>query len=243
VFRNLPRELPLAEQLLVEVVTSGSKPNTAMRKTCAESARQLAKFAKLTTERIDRLVPQRSIKVVNPRDLPSDEEIVRARDGIEEPGWQYLFGLLAAYGFRPHELLTLDYSEYPEIRTAEHTKTGCRFVKPLYPEWAEDWKLGEVILPVRIRLKENDLKSNQKSGVRISNWFQRNIDFSAYNLRHAYAQRGIRLGIPDAALAYMMGHSLEIHTKVYRAWVDERVYLDGADRALQKSDRPLPPSV
>lgn len=243
-FGRLPEEKPLTEQLLVDLVVAHTKPNTPIRNVYVMAYSCLADFAKLPKcERLERLAKRVGQKTVNPRDLPSDELIAQIRNEIQHPGWQYIYGLLAAYGLRPHEVFFLNYENYPILETSDTGKTRKkRFVKPLYPEWAEEWKLEKVVMPIP-RARYSKETANHTLGARISDWFYRNIPFTAYNLRHAYAQRGIFLGIPDASLAYMMGHSLQMHTKVYRAWLDEQVYLQGADRALQRSDRPLPPQT
>lgn len=237
---KIPADYPLTEQLLVEWVTGNSSPGTAMRDTYARTGVQLAKFAKLPSwERLQRLTTTFNIKAINPRDLPTDNEILRIRGTIADPEWQHVYGILAAYGLRPHEIFFLDYSDYPTLQTAETTKTGRRLIKPLYPEWADEWGLGDAKMPHRLTYRKG--QANRLLGGKVTEWFRDRLTFSPYNLRHAYAQRGIKLGVPHDALAYMMGHSIKMHMSVYRAWIDEKLYIDVADRALQKSDRPLPP--
>jgi integrase len=47
------------------------------------------------------------------------------------------------------------------------------------------------------------------------------VGFSPYNLRHAYARRGYEQGFPPEFLPRSMGHSDDVHTKVYKAWLGE----------------------
>ena len=41
------------------------------------------------------------------------------------------------------------------------------------------------------------------------------IKFNAYDLRHVYALRTIKKGLKPAIASKLMGHSLQIHSRVY----------------------------
>ena len=71
---------------------------------------------------------------------------------LKNLGWRYVYGLLAAYGLRPHEVWFLDLAEFPLIRVRESTKTGSRAVLPLHERWAIEWRLDQVIYPKRVQL-------------------------------------------------------------------------------------------
>mgnify|MGYP001797521185 FL=1 len=44
------------------------------------------------------------------------------------------------------------------------------------------------------------------------------MSFTPYDLRHACAIRGHLQGIPIKAAANNLGHSIQMHTKVYQQW-------------------------
>lgn len=241
--KRLPTEKNLTEEVLLKWITGNTSPNTEIRRRYVNVALMLAKYSNLElSDRIKRLSTPKGVKPINPRDLPSDADIAQQWEAERGSGWQWIFGMLAAYGLRPHEVFKLDMAEFPIIRVGEDTKTGYRAVKPLYPEWAEQWGLHEVSYPIRGREKilKGEL-SNAKYGQLVKHHFYKKVPFPAYNLRHAYARRGIELEIPPDVLAKLMGHSLEVHLAVYRSWVGESVYLNLVDKALSRRDRSLPP--
>ncbi len=86
------------------------------------------------------------------RDIPTLEEIDSYYARLRSPQWRWVFGIIACYGIRPHEIFHLDCAlmqEYPPVlRVKEKTKTGSRLVYPL-PDAARvrDWKLDEPVLP------------------------------------------------------------------------------------------------
>jgi integrase len=147
---------------------------------------------------------------------------------------------MATYGLRNHEVFRLNFSAYPKVYV-ERGKTGKRLVLPLYPEWAEIWQLWDVKTPDIVNIEE---QANNKLGIKVSGWFYNNkAPFSAYNLRHCYARRCFEFGIAPDRAAKLMGHSLAIHLKTYRAWFDEEVYLKEYQRVISDINRPLPPGL
>ena len=74
----------------------------------------LAKFAGFQTD-FSALVGSYSPKRVAPRLLPSDEAIAVARLSITNEAWQWVFGVVACYGLRPHEAFHLNLSGFPVI--------------------------------------------------------------------------------------------------------------------------------
>ncbi|MGV2829901.1 hypothetical protein [Myxosarcina sp. GI1(2024)] len=88
---------------------------------------------------------------VNPREIPTDLEIEQWRGKIPNRcGWQYAFGLMAAYGLRNFELFYLDLESikkspgYLRIRVSKTKNQSERIVWCLYPEWWEMWELGNI---------------------------------------------------------------------------------------------------
>jgi integrase len=192
-----------------------------------------------------------SPKAVQPKDLPTDEEIVTQYKRLQSTSMRWLYGVMAAYGLRPHEPFHLDLKDFPKIRVGDHTKTGYRrrFVLPLYPEWAQEWQLWDRSLPDFAALKESsggkdaapEDYDNTHLTNRVSNRFRRrNIGFSPLYLRHAYAARNFRCGLSTAYGAKQMGHSVKVHETIYQAWVSEGIYEEIYDKQM-KGDRPKAP--
>ncbi len=162
-----------------------------------------------------------------PRRLPTDEEILTNFSKIPNPAWQFVYGVMATYGLRNHEVFFCDYSSLtsgdPEaaIAVLETTKTGEHAVWPFYPDWVEQFNLRDIRLPpLNTDLTQTTL---QRVGQQVSTQFRRyQIPFSPYDLRHAWAVRTIHMGLPDTVAARMMGHSVAIHNRTYHRWMTHR---------------------
>ncbi|XFA73098.1 site-specific integrase [Thermosynechococcaceae cyanobacterium Okahandja] len=161
------------------------------------------------------------------RQLPSDCDIVAAFNQIPHRGWQYVYGLMAAYGLRNHEVFFCDLAGLvngdPEgmIEVLSTTKTGAHYVWPFPPQWIDTFGLRSPQWP-RIN---TDLSTTtlQRIGQRVNQQFRRyGIPFRPYDLRHAWAVRTIHYGLPDTVAARMMGHSVAIHTRTYHRWLTLR---------------------
>ena len=161
------------------------------------------------------------------RQLPDDAAIARIHAGIPHPGWRFVFGLMATYGLRNHEVFYCDLSTLrdgdPEatVRVQEMTKTGEHEVWPFQPDWVEAFDLRRGELPqITTDLNETTL---QRVGQRVTQQFRRyGVPFAPYDLRHAWAVRTIHIGLPDAVAAKMMGHSISIHNRTYLQWITRR---------------------
>jgi len=182
-----------------------------------------------------------------PRQLPSDEEIVTVYHTIPNPAWRFVYGMMATYGLRNHEVFFCDYSRlrqgHPEatVDVLETTKTGDREVWPFYPEWVQQFQLTEVMLPdLTTDLSQTTL---QRIGQKVSSQLRRyGLPFAPYNLRHAWAVRTIHFGLPDTIAAQMMGHSVAIHTRTYHRWLTRRDQKQAVATALSHH-APQAPSI
>jgi integrase len=205
---------------------------------------KLARFAGLDAD-FSGMRGTYSSRAVNPRDLPSDEDIAYWFELIKNANWRYAYGLIAAFGLRPHETFFLDVSDLahggetvqvlPGLqRTRKHKP---RQIWALYPEWIDTFGLREGELPPVSGRKHSDF------GDRVSQYFHRDakLPFGAYDLRHCWAVRRILFGFPDALSAQQMGHSLAVHTETYQAWISQRTHQATQDR-IMRGDRPMAPS-
>ncbi|AFY57282.1 hypothetical protein Riv7116_4872 [Rivularia sp. PCC 7116] len=238
-FAEFADDRELSIDLMIEFA-SLSEPDTRSRKRVCDILGRLGKFAKLgNLEAIKELTGNYSPGTVSPRSLPTDKQIAQQRDKITSPGWQWIYGICAAYGLRPHEAFHVDMLDFPTARVSDETKTGERFIYPLYPEWAESWNLREIVLP---NLKSIEDSSNAKLGTKVSGFFYDfKIPFPPYNLRHCYARRCFEFGFTPDFGAKLMGHSVTTHCKTYRAWIDEATYLKVYETLVNKTGRPPVP--
>ncbi|MEG4441990.1 hypothetical protein QUB47_19115 [Microcoleus sp. AT9_B5] len=226
-FNQLPAGEPISSQVLLDAIAK-TTPNTRQRRRFCLAFRQLAQFAGIEFDLGD-LLGNYSPTKVQPRNLPTDEEIEDCFAKIENPHWRWVFGVLAAYGLRDHEAFYLDLSKFPIAQITEG-KTGYRQCWPLRPEWAEQWNLAEVKRPPVTGACHADF------GDRVCKFFARSpADFCAYDLRHAWAVRAIRFGLDSSLAAKQMGHSLFIHQQTYHLAINEREQQQAYDLLLARN--------
>ncbi|NEP16270.1 MAG: site-specific integrase [Leptolyngbya sp. SIO4C1] len=177
------------------------------------------------------------------RQLPSDEQIVAVYDQLQNPHWRFVYGVMATYGLRNHEVFFCDYARLSQpdgvIEVLETTKTGSHAVWPFYPEWVERFQLPQLSLPnIQTDLTRTTL---QRIGQQVTTQFRRyDIPFSPYDLRHAWAVRTILLGLPDTVAARMMGHSVQVHNRTYHRWITHRDQQAAVQAALSRNQQQAP---
>ncbi|MBM5815819.1 MAG: site-specific integrase [Cyanobacteria bacterium K_Offshore_surface_m2_239] len=177
------------------------------------------------------------------RPLPSDARILGVVEQIPNPRWRLVYGLMATYGLRNHEVFFCDFSALAPggdrvLRVLPTSKTGEHQVWPFQPEWVELFALDrlgrdpEGLPPVDTDLRRTSL---QRVGQRVSEQFRRyQLPLTPYDLRHAWAVRTIHIGLPDTVAARMMGHSVAIHTRTYHHWITRRDQQQAVDAALAR---------
>ena len=235
--------LKLGEALLLEILLS-YKENSRSRQQCGIALSAFARHLNLELpENWKKLQCGYGIQQSNFRKLPSDEEIVNSFHLIPNPKWRFVFGLMATYGLRNHEVFFSDLSCLKKdadkiLRVFPNTKTGEHQVWPFHPEWVSLFDLDKSthhsdLLPnIKTDLRDTTL---QHIGRRVSEQFKRyKISFTPYDLRHAWAIRTILIGLPNTVAAKMMGHSVSIHTKTYHHWITRRDQQLAVDSALSR---------
>ncbi|MCP9928142.1 site-specific integrase [Cyanobium sp. CH-040] len=177
------------------------------------------------------------------RRLPSDSQILQLLELIPSRAWRLVYGLMATYGLRNHEVFFCDLSALAPggdrvIRVLPATKTGEHQVWPFLPEWVEHFGLEalggmpDLLPPVCTDLGRTTL---QQVGRRVAEQFRRyGLPITPYDLRHAWAVRTIHIGLPDTVAARMMGHSVAIHTRTYHHWITRRDQQQAVDAALAR---------
>lgn len=161
---------------------------------------------------------------INPRDVPSDETILRKwialedelKGDVKREHWLWAYGMCAAFGLRPHELAKVDFvagTGGQRVRVSGRTKTGRRQVFACMAEWVERFEL-------------EDIKRPPQRPTCIANagaaFLGGRIDSNLYNLRHAYAIRLMRQGVTCSQAALLMGHSEKVHLQTYRRWISDK---------------------
>ncbi len=223
------------------------KQGSRSRKQCATSLSVLAKFLEIKLpEDWKSNSKGYGLNKAGFRDLPTDEAIERIWAKIPNKSWKFVFGLMATYGLRNHEVFFCDLSSLTSfgdkiIRVLPTTKTGEHQVWPFHPEWVEKFelsKLGEN--PELLPNINRDLKSTtlQNIGKKITDQFKRySLLIKPYDLRHAWAVRTIFYDLPDTVAARMMGHSVSLHTQTYHHWITKRDQQQAVNNALSKIKR------
>lgn len=241
-FKRLDPDAPLTLEILEDAINA-TKPDSRTRKRVCNAFGRLARLAGLE---IDFRAVQGSYSAtqVDPRSLPTDEEIANFWHKITNPGWKWVYGVIATFGLRPHEAFFLDVAD---LRAAGETITvldgGTRKRRPrqvwaYYPEWVDGFNLREKVLPQVTGERNSDY------GDRVTHYLRNRakMPFVPYDLRHCWARRAVVFGLPDALAAKQMGHSLTVHHQTYQAWIDERTHQQVHETLKARGDRPLPPS-
>jgi len=220
------------------------KEGSRSRKQCATSLSVLAKF-------LDIKLPEDwksnakgyGLTKASFRDLPSDELIEKLWERIPNKSWKFVFGLMATYGLRNHEVFFCDLTSLTNfgdkiIRVLPTTKTGEHQVWPFHPEWVEKFELlqlgnnSELLPNINKDFKTTTL---QNIGKKITDQFKRySLEIKPYDLRHAWAVRTIFYDLPDTVAARMMGHSVSLHTQTYHHWITKRDQQQAVNNALSK---------
>ena len=233
----LPPGLDLTAELLEEVAQS-KPPNTRSRQRIVQILTRLAKFADIPVD-LSAYQGDYSASRVQSRNIPSDEDISTARNGIVNPQWRLVYTRMAIYGLRDHEAwhCQIDSSSPHSCRVLSG-KTGPRDgVMPLYLEWATAWQpwIGE--LPV-----VNFQGDMRIYGERTARAFKRaGVPFTPYNLRHAYAIRAsVVFKFPVAVSARMMGHSPNVHLNTYNRWIASQHTLNTYKEIMTNSHHVAP---
>jgi integrase len=229
--------LSLAEAIYVTV--EATSPNTRSRQLCCTALGALADFLNIELPKdLKTYWGNYGSSRTQMRTLPSDAEILAAYEQIPSPTWRFVYGIMATYGLRNHEVFFCDYSALESgddtmIEVLETTKTGPHQVWPFHPDWVDRFDLRAIALPpINTDLRQTTL---QRIGQLVSTQFRRyDIPFSPYDLRHAWAVRTIHIGLPDTVAARMMGHSVAIHTRTYHRWITRRDQQAAVEAALRK---------
>ncbi len=241
-FAGLDKDAPLNVDSMIKILET-YPVNSAIRARRFTFFAAVLNIANVPDAERDRLRKHKGtygLSSVAPRYIPSDAEIEECRlrltedySGKRSKGFRMMlrcYDLMACYGLRNHECFFCEVESEPPYRLRVlEGKTGSRYpVLPIHREWAEQWK------PWR----EVKYNFGARSNVWFGNWLAKNfiyyqLPFPAYSLRHAYAIRArVFYRIPDTVSARMMGHSVEMHNKIYHQWISESQIQDIYELAM-----------
>ncbi len=233
-------DLPVTSENIIKIIKNITSPSS--RDQAIRVARVFSKIHEIEVDLKNLKLPV----VPNDRYIPSDIEIIEAFKKYKKKGentrirkdyrnsWKLhrlVFGLIATYGLRPREVFNQPDLEWflsdentDDIwKVHKSNKTGYREVLPFVPEWVELFELKNSEVIYLLKEKVAQINSfHQLSNLVQTNarWFRRilNLPFEPYDLRHACAIRAHIQGLPIKASADNLGHSVEMHTKVYQRW-------------------------
>lgn len=244
VLKNLPRTNPMTKTGLTRWIQAyAPEKNSRKRLRACMAIRVMARHGgglELDTSRIEG--DYQSIGP-DPRTIPSDELIVQTWQSLEHnPEWQWMYGAIATYGLRPHEALLLDYDQLKTGDPRLHIlggKTGERYAYPYYPEWFHDFALN------RPRLPPVDFnRSHILLGQSVTRYLStKRLGHAPMACRHAYAIRMMsEYDVKTSFAARWMGHSVEVHLRVYQHWIsaiqEQREFKRSLGRSETNAPRP-----
>ena len=218
-YNRLPQSDPLtAENILSALLTT--QENTRERQRSTGYFQRLAEYAGISINLSLYKGTYQTGRSEVPRELPRDKTIATLFRGIPNTSWRWVYGVIACLGVRPHEAFFLQPTDDPLIWNILDGKTGPHQTAALYPEWIEQWGLLKGQPPQLEYLNDDGTPDFQRYGAQVSHQFGKyEVPFGAYDLRHSFAVRCIKFGIPPSIAARMMGHSVAVHTATYQRWL------------------------
>jgi len=200
----------LCNELLLVKTVEGLPPNTDGRRDTAGVFAKVAKSLGIPPEKI-REAGKGKIKR-KPKYIPTDTEIEQLYGLIKLPHWRWMYGICATYGIRAHEIVEGKLLDDGTFEIQENTKSGYHIAWPIKESWIKRFNLTEVHRPPQ----------SLETITKVANdylWDRGPLPFTLGSLRHAYAIRCIGR-IPVEIAADCMGHTLEVHQRDYKRWLD-----------------------
>ncbi len=234
IFKNLPTDSKLTSKLVKDLIVERTQPDTRRRRGYCLSLRSLCRFAGLDLN-IDKLIGNYSPSSVNPRNLPSDQEIENFYLQIPDSSWRWYYGMVAAFGLRPSEVFYVDLEELaeePYVANVLDGKTGQRYAVAYHPSWVEKFELTTINRP-DINL---DRPASSLSMTADKYFFGLNIPFHLYDLRHCWAIRSAEYGLEASIASKGMGNSIDIYSKSYHRWMDKKIIVRAYSKTIDNSN-------
>lgn len=116
-------------------VALDSQPDSRKRKRSSRMLQRLAEFLNLEINL--RAYQGHYNQPDKARDLPSDELISTWRDKIPNQNWQWIFGMLATFGLRPHEAWFCELEDPLTLKVMDGKTDDITPVAPVGKELVE----------------------------------------------------------------------------------------------------------
>jgi integrase len=210
--RRVPTSGELSGELLLAVIEA-MPAKSAHRRSYGQVITAVAGACGIECAPLRKALTGYTIRSLQPRDIPSDEQIAEIWAAIKYPEWKWVFGMCAVYGLRPHEVQEVQLTAESEAKVGDSTKTGYRVAWPAPQAWVEKFDLHNVLRP---NVKPDQFTNRANIYIHVRG----PCPFALYNLRHAYAIRLLLAGVPSSLAARLMGHGVGIHERVYQRWLD-----------------------
>ncbi|MFN6559975.1 MAG: integrase [Nostoc sp. ChiSLP01] len=237
-FNRLPAKDELTGELLLKTIST-LPINTWTRHRTTQTYMKLAKFAGIDVDL--GLYKGKYSATSTIKELPTDEAIAQFREQITSRRWQWVYGVLATYGLRPHEVFFAKVDPFPPYKChVAEGKTGDRVVLPFYPQWAERWKLWE---QEKLNSKKSEYQELGRLVYQSLKYHFKKIGakLAPYDLRHCYAIRvSVVFELPVTTSAKLMGHSITEHLRTYQRHIDEKTNSRAVERAVARFDGEVP---
>ena len=207
---------------VIESLRKNSSPRKRLSLACVRLMRLMREPIDLVEE-IKELGRGYGKQSLNPRDIPSDDQILTDMNRIS-PEWKWAFQVFFQYGARPHELWEAEVLDNGLLRVSENTKTGSRVAMPRDRKLVKEWGLfgtGQERLPATFGNKAAHPEQC------VSMMFNRarleaGIRYTAYALRHSWAISSIKRGTNIRLAARSLGHTVSEHEGTYLTWITEK---------------------
>ena len=218
--KRLPPAATITTDLLVSVAGTTAAGSRSRLEAC-KVFKRLGRAAGL--DNLERLDAIRTPYQPGERDLPSDDEL---RNLLERMGGHQRYGwitwALAAFGCRPAEVFSLRPAGDGTAQVLTIKRKGA------LPTWRTAMALPLMAAPGDRRVPWDisapagyDSLEAKRVTQAWGHWLKSNAPgLQLYALRHAWAVRSIRQGVPTGLAAKCMGHEVAIHCRSYHRWLD-----------------------
>lgn len=228
-FNWLKPKVRLTTDHLLRVLNQRTEANSKSRLATSIIYGQLADYAGLDGEVIRTAGKGWTRKLLQPRDLPTVEEVMAVYESLAQwPEYQSGFVLFILYGIRNHELLYCQQLDevvngMPLIHISEG-KTGSRDAFGLrragMPELVWDGRVPSI----NMQRRDGTARSHKEIGAAVARAYACRGVARLYTYRHWFAATGFQRNVPPDKMALSMGHSLSVHIQTYRAWINRATF-------------------
>lgn len=226
---NIDRRLKLTH---FQAVAKQQKPNSAQAKYVYREIKKFGQFCEIEgiNEAMAEFKSTYNQSHTKEKIIPPDTEVEQLIPKILNTQWRYVFGMMATYGLRDHEVWQSHLEKRSGITACivRGGKTGPRVAYPVPEQWVEKFELETVnVLP---NVGHDLGKYTSRAWRRQCKRINESPKWTLYSLRHAYAIRCLMKQIPDAISSKWLGHSVDTFQKIYNKWINqamsEEVWLD-----------------